>query len=213
METNDVDWNKVKAILDRRKVTRRGHAGGFEWDDQPQEERGVVRELIKSLNATGETNLSQPWAFKPDPPDCVAECDDGTKVAFEASEFVSEKAIRLSKKRGGGWIPKWSDDEFLRIITGILRDKDAKTFNGGPYSRIILVINTAETNITPEMVERLFAANRFDQPLNITDGYLIMQPRIIGLPRPGLVVIPPCPFFKMRFQDAPQFAPASPSSW
>jgi|ERR1051326_8997120 hypothetical protein len=203
MEANEVNWNEVKAIQDRRTMTRREHARGFEWDNQPQEERGAVRELIKSLSAAGEMNLSEPWSFKPDPPDCVAECDDGTKVAFEAREFVSEEAIRLSKKKGGVWIPKWSDDEFLSIVTGILYKKDAKRFNGGPYSRIILVIYTAETNITPEMVERLLAVNRFDRPLNITDVYLIMEPRTIGLPSPGRVVMPLYPFFKMRFQDAP----------
>lgn len=197
METNEVDWNEVSAILARRAKTRRQHAGYFEWDDQEQEERGVVIEFAKALKAAGQPAFSSLWSYKPDPPDCVANGEDGQKIAFEVSEFVSEEAIRRTAS-GERVLAHWNDGQFLRHVARILQRKDQKAFNGGPYSRIILLIYTDE-DIAPETVARLFSEHLFDKPRHITESYLIRSP-LPKIPPPGGMIEAFCPFWKLGFE-------------
>jgi hypothetical protein len=193
-----VDWNEVLAMMELRAKVRRGYAPEFEWHEQGQEERFVMRDFLTALKAKSELDFSNVRPFKPDPPDFIADATDGKTTAIELCEFVSEEAIRRTAK-GENVMASWTDEQFFHAIERIIRGKDGKTFSGGPYSRIILIVPTDEPTITSEVVKRVFAARQFDKPRNITDAYLMMRAPV-KLPRPGEMVERICQVFKMRFR-------------
>jgi hypothetical protein len=157
-----------------------------------------MRDFLMALKARGELDFSKVRPFKPDPPDFVAEAMDGTTIAIELREFVSEEVIRRTAK-GERVMARWTDEQFFRGIDKIIRSKDGKIFKGGPYSRIILIIPTDEPTISSEMVTRVFAARQFDKPRNMTDAYLMMGAPV-KLPRPGEITERICQVFKTRFR-------------
>jgi hypothetical protein len=194
----EIDWNKVRALLEFRAKNRRGYASDFEWHVQDEEERFVMLDFLKALKTKGELDFSDVKPFEPDPPDFVAKATDGTTIAFELREFVSEEAIRRTAK-GERVMAWWTDEQFFGAIDKIIRAKDGKTFNGGPYSRIVLIMPTGEPTVTAEMVTKVFAGSEFDKPLNITDAYLMMDAPV-KLPRPGEATERVCQIFKTRFR-------------
>src|ERR1017187_2614781 len=138
-----VDWNKVREEKERQaKVPK--HAGYFVWrGNQDQEERFIMRDFLMALKATGGLNFSNTRPFEPDPPDFIADATDGTAIAFELREFVSQEARRRTAK-GERLMTSWSDEQFFHDIDKIIRNKDGKTFTGDPYSRVILLVPTDE---------------------------------------------------------------------
>jgi len=194
-----LDWKKVLAEMEYQ-ASKPKYAPRFYWrGDQGQEEHFVMRDFLTALKANGELNFSKVRPFRPDPPDFIADATDGTTIAFELREFVSQEARRRTTE-GERVMARWNDEQFFHSIDNIIREKDEKTFNGGPYSRIILLVPTDEYNITPDMVERVFSARQFDKPRNITEGFLMMDAVITRLPQPGVPIEPEvCPIFKMQF--------------
>jgi hypothetical protein len=192
------DWNKVMEVLEYRVAHRRKYASAFEWHEQDQEEAFVMRDFVKTLKAKGESTFSNIKRFEPDPPDFIADAADGTTIAVELTEFVSAEAIRRAAK-GKPVHVEWNDDQFFRNMEEIILKKDAKTFHGGSCSRVILLVYTDEYMVTPDMVERIFAAKHFGKARNITDAFLMMEapPR---LPKPGAPLERTCLIFKMQFE-------------
>jgi hypothetical protein len=122
----EIDWKEVAAIIKRRVETSRKYAGFWEWDEQALEEYDVIKEFTKSLDSAGVMTVSHLKPCRPDPPDCTAKAADGALIAYEASELVSELAIRRTKKGEHGLWVQWDDKRVVSTINNILRKKDAR---------------------------------------------------------------------------------------
>src|SRR2546425_3540248 len=109
------NWNEVLAMMERRAKIRRGYAPEFEWHEQGQEERFVMRDFLTALKAKGELDFSNVRPFNPDPPDFIADAMDGTTIAMELREFVSQEAIRRTAK-GERVMAWWTDEQFSHDI-------------------------------------------------------------------------------------------------
>lgn len=195
-----MDWKKVQEIIEFQ-LSKPTHARGWVWHgNKPQAERFIMRDFIETLGAMGKLDFTNTQQRKPEhAPDFFADAQDGTRVAFEVSEFVSQEARRLTARTGKGYIPSWSDEQFHAAIDKIIRKKDKKVFKDGPYSKITLVIPTDEAMVAHEMVDRVFSAGRFAKARQITDGYLMMEAPL-RLPEPGKVTNRSCVLFKIPFE-------------
>ena len=187
------------AAFERRAKTRRGYADErFEWPEKDLKEWYVGRRFAESAKLSGEMIISKVRMFKPDPPDCVAIGADGESLAIEASEVVCGEAIRQTRRGEKVWAT-WDAENLFKACSERLLEKDAKSYNGGPYARVILLLYTDEPEITPELVCDVFSSRSFSKPRKITDAYLMLRP-VLTTPPPGETVEAVCPIFKMRFQ-------------
>jgi hypothetical protein len=150
------------------------YAPFFEWFDKGQKELGVVEELIESLNATKRTHLHTPQLYRPDPPDCVCENALGERVAIEVSEVVCERAAELTAQ-GHAVYRRWNDGELATHIARLLRAKDAKTFNGGPYAEIVTCLFTDEPAISGEYASSQLKDPQFGVFKQLTSGFLLLS--------------------------------------
>jgi hypothetical protein len=95
------------------------------------------------------------------------------------TEFVDQEAIELNrraKKPEEEVVALWSTQEALCRLQGILREKDEKALNGGPYVRRILLIHTDEPSIMSGpcrlgVIEQHF----FERPTQFEEAHLIMS--------------------------------------
>src|SRR5690606_35040917 len=120
----------------------RKHASFFDWPDKRLKELGIVEELIEAVGAQGYV-LADPHTHEPDPPDCVCSDAAGNLVALEVVELVSQDAVERNA-RGENVYRWWEPDDIRLAIESLLRRKDEKTFHGGPYADIAVVIHTDE---------------------------------------------------------------------
>ncbi len=171
------------SLVDRlRHILRRQrrYASYFEWPHKPIKELGVVKELIKAMDSSGNMEFRSP-DVGPDPnlaPDCVALDREGRPVALEVCELVSEEAIRLNQhatRLEDRVYRDWQPDDVLREIRRILEVKDSKTFHGGPYSGIVVVIHADEMTIKSDAYADLLQAQTFGPFRRITDGYFLFS--------------------------------------
>ena len=126
-------------------------------------EQSIVQELLHSMDSKGDAKYFGPILppSSGDPPDCVVFDRSGRPVAVEVTEFVSRKAIEenLKIKRDPEKTQRdrvywdWRPNEVVTKINDIIRNKDGKTLNGGPYTKKILVIHTDE---------EIFSSRRFE---------------------------------------------------
>lgn len=131
---------------------QRKYASFFEWPDRVIKETGIVRTLCEAMERAGEARFSDLQAG-PHPnqaPDCVARNDRGQRIAIEVSELVSSEAIKLNQKAK---LPTdrvymdWEPQDVVSHVATILAGKDSKTYHGGPFSTIIVVIHCDELTI------------------------------------------------------------------
>ena len=117
-------------------------------------EQSIVQELLSSMESGGESEYSGPILPPPfgDPPDCIVFDRSGRPAAVEVTEFVSRKAIeenlKIKRDPEKTWQDRayrdWRPNEVITEINAIIRNKDGKTFKGGPYAKTVLVIHTDE---------------------------------------------------------------------
>jgi hypothetical protein len=168
--------DRVVQILRRQ----RKYASFFEWPDRATKELGLVKRLVESLESAGRCDFHSP---RPGPgpnvaPDCVALNGDGHPVALEVSELVSEEAIRANQRAGsavGGVYKHWDPAELLGGISALLRVKDSKTYHGGPFWDISVLIHTDEITIRSATYVPLLTEHAFGPFRRISDAYLLFS--------------------------------------
>ena len=122
-----------------------------------------------------------------DPPDCIVFDRRCRPVAVEVTEFVSRKAIEEKfedKERSRKMTQQdsiyrdWSLNEVVEKLNNIIRNKDGKTFKGGPYAKTILVIHTDEFRLLIDregVYERDLPSQSFGPVKQIDEAHLLFS--------------------------------------
>jgi hypothetical protein len=153
---------------------QRKHSGFFEWPHKGTKELGVVKCLLESLEKAGCCPYSNPHSAKKDPPDCIAQDKSGNIVGIEVSELVDLETVRDAQKNKS--YPKyWNKKEVLDQIQSIISKKDQKKFQGGPYSRIVLLIFTDETFLERDDAISYLQRHKFVKTNQIDEIYLLFS--------------------------------------
>ncbi len=171
--------NIIREFLKRQ----RKYASFFEWFDKGQKELGIVETLLQSVAFKGaETFLNLSISPK-DPPDCIAEDQSGNLIGFEVRELVDEEAVRLNAQ-GKEVYRNWEVNEVVKELESIIVEKDSKTFHGGPYKRLILVIHTDEFVINFQTLKPVLEIHEFKKTNQISEVYLLFSydPEISNFP-------------------------------
>jgi hypothetical protein len=158
--------------LNRPEDILEGFALYFDWSNKILREVGLVHLLSQAMARTGEEPY---WSIAParrDPPDCTALCGTGTPVAIEVTEFVSEETIRCFH-RGGEQYRQWKAVEVCERLEYIVQRKDTKIYRGGPYQEVVLLIYTAEPNITYDDYRAALMNYHFSATAQIDKVYLL----------------------------------------
>jgi len=130
------------------------------------------------MQASGLTTFHSPQVG-PGPhkaPDCVALTLSSHPIALEARELVSEEAIRVNQKAKSinDYVYKdWEPAEVLSEVAKILAEKDDKTYYGGPYWDIAVVIHTDEPTINSETYNAVLAACHFGSFKQVSKAYFL----------------------------------------
>jgi hypothetical protein len=162
---------------------RRLYASLREGGTKEQKELGALTDLIESMKRAGESVYRDPANSPVDPPDCTARTMSGELVAVEVTEFVSQQAIEINEraKRAAGGQPRprdlvycqWNKEDFLSHVTAQLREKDSKTYLGGPYAEIIVLIHTDESFLFRADCEKWLAGQSFGPFTQINTAFLL----------------------------------------
>lgn len=162
--------NIIREFLKRQ----RKYASFFEWFDKGQKELGIVETLLQSVAFKGaETFLNLSISLK-DPPDCIAEDQSGNLIGFEVRELVDEEAVRLNAQ-GKEVYRNWEVNEVIKELESIIVEKDSKTFHGGPYKRLILVIHTDEFVLDFQTLKPFLEICEFKKTNQISEVYLLFS--------------------------------------
>jgi hypothetical protein len=108
-------------------------------------ERGVVCDLIKSLEKDAGHELYPTVVYGEDPPDSVATNMDGCKVGFEVTELVDEETVKL-RSQGFSAEKEWETEEVIKKIEQILSSKSEKLATS-PYAKNVLVMHSDERDL------------------------------------------------------------------
>ena len=151
----------------------RKYASFFEWSEKEAKELGVVEELVSGLNATG-LGLRNLRVQRPDPPDCVCDDPNGNPVAVEVSEIVCEDATRLNAQ-GHNVYRAWRPGDLAAKINARLSEKDAKSFQRGPFAAIAVCLFTDEPALTADFAKRELSSVTFGPYTQIGAAYLLFS--------------------------------------
>lgn len=146
----------------------------FEGSSKALKERGIVTELIKSMQRSGEPLYSNPTSCSDQWPDVIAEDQHAGKVALEVTELVDEYCVKENQK-GNGIYCIWTPEQVCGEIERILSKKNLKSNHGGKYKGVALVIHTDELVIEPEKYVPLLKARHFARPININEAYVLFS--------------------------------------
>lgn len=163
----------LKELVDIIKRQRK-HASFFEWPDKEIKEVGVVKRLFESMENACGCPYSSPRSLEKDPPDCIALDRNGKTVGIEVSELVDQDTVRRFEQ-GNGDYKLWQKKEALQKLESILLQKDRKHYQGGPYSKLVLVIFTDEPFLDPDEVIPVIEKHDFPKTAQISDAYLLFS--------------------------------------
>jgi hypothetical protein len=174
-DDDDQDWASVV------RANTRPWQSFWYWRDKPIGEIGAARLVLTASGLkVGEDLRSR---SPDDPPDCEGTVDDqwcGIEVTELVHEGILKRALRAIRERLAGKIPEkpeghfvWNKDTLAAKLKEIIHEKErqAKSMKGGPYSRYILVIVTAEMFLYRDAVEAFLRGTSFQASL-ITDAFL-----------------------------------------
>lgn len=99
-----------------------------------------MQDFVSGLSRHG-LRWRTPRTNEPDPPDCVCINESGDLVGIEVVEFVSREAVERNNLGEDVWC-RWVPEDIERQISSLLSGKDQKTFHGGPYSEIAVLMHT-----------------------------------------------------------------------
>jgi hypothetical protein len=160
------------AIEGIKEIIKKGsYIEGFHWPNKDVEALGVVKSLFESMEVNGEVLFCCPSSYKPDPPDCIAKDGEGNIVGFEVTTLDDFEEIKENVK-GKSVYRDWTSEEAIKEIQKKLNEKDTKVFNGGPYSKNIIILHTHNCVIEQECLDAI-KQNSFSPLKQLTDAYLL----------------------------------------
>lgn len=157
---------------------QRPYAAHWEWHDKAIKEQGLMNDFLEARTRTGLPTYKTVVAQKPDPPDFRAIEKSGKVIGIEITELVSEKAIQKNLKAK---TPKqhvycdWSNEDLISALQERIHEKGAKTYHGGPYDEIHLVMFTDEPVLTHRDVEKLLKMHPLKAPAQVSRAYLLFS--------------------------------------
>lgn len=160
---------------------QRGYAEHFDWPHKSVKERGVIHELLSSIERdTGEVFFGLRSRGNEDPPDCEATGETAARVGFEAVELVDATACREGReaRKVDQLYWRWADWPPERIVAEVqelIGRKGKARPKGGPYDRYILAIHTGEPALTRVTVAEALAGHVFTDAGIITEAYLLLS--------------------------------------
>ena len=163
-------------ILREAVARQRKHAPFFAWFDRSPAgkgiaEAGAVRSLLESMRRNERFEYSHVQATGEEWPDCEAHNASGLLVAFEVTELVDASALSHAKDAR-----PWSDDEFVSGLESLLSQKDQRSFHGGRYAEVVLVIHTDEFYLDAGRASALLTGRRFAlRHRNLTRAFLLFS--------------------------------------
>jgi hypothetical protein len=155
---------------------RRLYASFFDWPDKKMKELGILKTLFESMECQGFCPFHSPSVSEKDPPDCVAFGQDQQRVAFEVTELVSEKAVKMNKE-GKEVYFEWTESTTIEAVEMILRKKESRLRNidRSQYSELVLVIHTDEPTLLYADYRTLLLTHRFQPVQAIAEAYLLFS--------------------------------------
>ena len=123
------------------------------------------------MQRSGRFEYSQVQATGKDWPDCEAHNASGWLVAFEVTELVDSKALSRARQAR-----PWSDDELVSGLESLLSQKDQRSFHGGRYAEVVLLIHTDELYLDAGRAGALLTGRRFAlRHRNLTRAVLLFS--------------------------------------
>lgn len=165
-------FDRISSALQKQKK----YANFWDWPDKQVKERGNVSDLLKSIEAEqGSHGVVKLRSNPPHiTPDCVGTIIDGKLIGFEVTELVDQEAVELNETGHRVW-KKWNHEELREKIRSIVTEKDRKTFQGGEYHSIVLIIYTDEPFLRPEDCAKAFTSEGLGSCQQITDVFLLFS--------------------------------------
>ena len=173
---------RVEELIYYNFQNRRPYASFFEWKnpDDPSlgkkiKERGIVCDLIESLEKDTGQPLFKAVRYGEDPPDSVATDTLGNSIGFEVTELVDQRTIE-ARCRGFGERKEWKTGELLNMLNDILWDKSLK-LKKSSYTRNILVIYTDEPDLRRNFCNYEIENSKhwFEKAPNIDEAFLLFS--------------------------------------
>lgn len=171
--------------LKRAVDGQRPWANFFWWHDRSDHGRGIAecgaaRDLFDALRKVGSSDYSHPSPSGDRWPDCEAKNSNGEVVAVEVTDLVDPRSLQPE----GRPLP-WSEERLLGAIQQRLEGKDLRSFHGGKYAEVLLLIHTDEFYLEPTATVRLLQSASFTLPHgNLTRAFLLFSywPDVGGCP-------------------------------
>ncbi|MEX0330763.1 MAG: hypothetical protein AB3N64_05005 [Puniceicoccaceae bacterium] len=160
------------------EIRFRKYASFFDWPDKEIKEVSIVHDFSLSYFGDGKVPFSRLRLAEKDPPDCVAELEDGTLVGFEVTELVDfDTVVKWEQDRSRDY-KEYESDELVELIEEIATGKDNKKYLGGPYQEISLIIHTDEPFVSTQ--ENIHAITNcvLKPKKQISKVYLMLPPPV-----------------------------------
>lgn len=157
---------------------QRNYAAFWEWPEKGVKEAGIMRDYLEARDAEGLPRYAAVTACKPDPPDFIAQDNNGGLTAIELTELVSKEAIQANI--GASKIEEfvyrdWSKEDVISGIEERLADKDRKQFHGGPYSEIHVVIHVDEPVISQSEYVPILSQTSFAKRRQVSRAFVLFS--------------------------------------
>lgn len=167
-----MDQEVLEAL--KRAVEQQRPWGNYFWWHQRSpagkaiQEYGATEELIRSLVLAGRRSYREPRPSGSVWPDCEAMNDEGEIVAIEVTELLGGNPMAAAPS-------PWSTQMLLERVQERLRTKDLKSFHGGKYQEVVLLIHTDEPLLTQTAAFAALQPTALVVPHgNITRAFLLM---------------------------------------
>jgi hypothetical protein len=181
------EFDEREFLEKARKI--RPHAGFFDWPVKETKEVGVVKTLLDSVPADDPlAGVREIRPCKPDPPDVIGARGDGALVALEVTELVDQAAtahnVRAARETVGQDPLErmrhtvhrdWDETGLVAAVDALLREKDGKTLNGGPFEEYVVVLHTDEFALDHAEAEQWLRGHTFGGLRQITGAYLLFS--------------------------------------
>ena len=156
-----------------RNVSRlRKHGSFWLWPKKHVMERGIVQELLNSMQQDVDMRYRNVRSVNSDWPDCEVDDEFGDTIGVEVTELVDEETVRRAQRDEMDFSYR-TDDEIKDQVRSILSRKDLKSSHGGLYSKVILVIHTDE--FTHSRLFPVIRSTKFTRLKNIQEAFIIVS--------------------------------------
>jgi hypothetical protein len=132
--------------------------GYWSWRPNKQlAERGAARVILEAAGLSVDRLTSR--SDGEDPPDCEGIID-GASAGIEVTELVHQSSLEHSLKGRMVYLA-WDQQTLSEVLQDIIARKSEAQWQGGPYTRRVLVVYTDEFVLNADSAERFLKEQRF----------------------------------------------------